>query len=66
MTVDKRDVGDVFRERLSELAGRYGGNQAAFARAIRDDSVPVVSGEDGFEALRIAEQINAQLKDNLN
>ncbi len=34
MTVDKRDVGDVFRERLGDLADRYGGNQAAFARAI--------------------------------
>ena len=34
MTIDKRDVGDVFRERLAELAGRHGGNQAAFARAI--------------------------------
>lgn len=40
--------------------------QAAFAWAIADDDVPIVSGEDGYEALRIAEQINAQLKENLN
>jgi len=34
MNIDKRDVGAVFRERLGELATRYGRNQAAFARAI--------------------------------
>jgi len=34
MVVDKRDLGGVFRERLAALADRYGGNQAAFARAI--------------------------------
>lgn len=47
---------------LPELDAMYA-EQAAFAKAIREDSVPVVSGEDGLEALRIAEMINQQLLD---
>ena len=34
MSIDKRDVGSTFRDRLADLARRYDGNQAAFARAI--------------------------------
>jgi predicted dehydrogenase len=37
---------------------------AAFARAVRDDVPPVVSGEDGMRALALAEQITAQIRDN--
>ena len=37
--------------------------QAAFAKAIRQNETPVVSGHDGLEALRIAELINQQLID---
>jgi predicted dehydrogenase len=37
--------------------------QAAFALAINSDQTPLVSGRDGLEALRIAEQINQQLMD---
>jgi len=37
--------------------------QAAFARAISENTTPVVSGQDGLEALRIAELINQQLLD---
>ena len=37
--------------------------QASFAQAIRSGQQPLVSGEDGLEALRIAEMINAQLQD---
>ena len=35
--------------------------QAAFANSIKLQQTPVVSGRDGLEALRIAEQINQQL-----
>ena len=35
--------------------------QAAFAQAILNNTTPLVSGRDGLEALRIAEQINQQL-----
>ncbi|MCF7806945.1 MAG: Gfo/Idh/MocA family oxidoreductase [Candidatus Marinimicrobia bacterium] len=37
--------------------------QTAFAQCISENSIPVVSGQDGLEALRIAEQINQQLLD---
>ena len=37
---------------------------AAFARAVRDNTAPVVSGEDGMRALALAEQITAQIWDN--
>jgi len=37
---------------------------AAFARAVREDTLPVVSGEDGMRALALAEQITAQIRDN--
>jgi len=36
--------------------------QAAFARAIREGSRPVIDGRDGLEALRIADSINEQLQ----
>jgi len=36
--------------------------QAAFARAIAEDTTPLVSGRDGLEALRIAERINELLQ----
>ena len=32
--MDKRDIGQVFHDRLAVLAGRYDGNLSAFARAI--------------------------------
>jgi hypothetical protein len=32
--MDKRDIGQIFRDRLAALAGRYDGNLSAFARAI--------------------------------
>ncbi len=45
---------------ILELDAMYA-EQAAFAKAIRENTVPVVSGHDGVEALRIAEMINQQL-----
>ncbi len=45
---------------LPKLDAMYA-EQAAFARSIRLDQTPVVSGLDGLEALRIAELINQQL-----
>jgi len=33
-TMDKRDIGQIFRDRLAALARRYDGNISAFARAI--------------------------------
>ncbi|MEA3288524.1 MAG: Gfo/Idh/MocA family oxidoreductase [Candidatus Marinimicrobia bacterium] len=35
--------------------------QAAFAKAIRNNDTPIVSGRDGLKALQIAEMINQQL-----
>jgi len=37
--------------------------QAAFAQAINENQIPLVSGRDGLEALRVAEMINQQLMD---
>ena len=37
---------------------------AAFARAVREDAAPVVSGGDGIRALALAEQITAQIREN--
>jgi len=37
--------------------------QASFARSVIQGTLPVVSGKDGLEALRIAERINQQLTD---
>lgn len=47
---------------LPEMDAMYA-EQTAFAQSILEDATPVVSGEDGLEALRIAEQINQQLLD---
>ena len=45
---------------LPQLDAMYA-EQAAFAKSIRLQETPVVSGRDGLEALRIAELINQQL-----
>jgi len=45
---------------LPKLDAMYA-EQAAFARSIRLKQIPVVSGQDGLEALRIADLINQQL-----
>ncbi len=45
---------------LPQLDAMYA-EQAAFAKSIRLQQTPVVSGRDGLEALRIAELINQQL-----
>lgn len=47
---------------LPKLDAMYA-EQDAFAKAIMENTAPVVSGQDGLEALRIAEQINQQLLD---
>ena len=46
---------------LPQLDAMYA-EQAAFAKSIRLQQTPVVSGRDGLEALRIAELINQQLQ----
>ncbi|MCF7922742.1 MAG: Gfo/Idh/MocA family oxidoreductase [Candidatus Marinimicrobia bacterium] len=45
---------------LPKLDAMYA-EQAAFARSIRLKQIPIVSGQDGLEALRIADLINQQL-----
>lgn len=45
---------------ITEADAMYA-EQAAFARSIRENTIPLVSGEDGLEALRIAELIHRQL-----
>ena len=47
-------------QELPQLDAMYA-EQAAFARSIRLQQTPVVSGRDGMEALRIADLINQQL-----
>ena len=37
---------------------------AAFAKAVREGSVPVVSGEDGIRALALVERITDQIREN--
>jgi len=49
-------------QELPKLDAMYA-EQASFAQAIKLDQTPLVSGFDGFEALRIAELINQQLQD---
>ncbi len=52
----------IYRNLVPDERDAMYAEQAAFAWSIHHDSVPVVSGRDGLEALRIAEQINQQLK----
>ena len=47
---------------LPQLDAMYA-EQASFANSIRLDETPLVSGQDGLEALRIADLINEQLQD---
>lgn len=48
------------KKSLQDVDAMYA-EQAAFAKAIRDNSTPVVSGEDGLEALKLADRINQLL-----
>ena len=59
-----RDKQIVYRNLKSKGSDAMYDEQTAFAMAIINDTDPVVSGVDGLEALRIAEEINKQLKAN--
>ncbi len=51
----------AYRKLALEKQDAMAAEQASFARAIRENVSPKVTGRDGLEALRIAETINQQL-----